>query len=313
MYYTDGRGSSSSDLYSLISSVDAALDDSFQRPQQHSLGEVDSHARAFEIPSIIASVNRADALGDFCAKKNFMKESYAEMLGIPIDRLNKTTVRIGNGKILSTTGTVITLFRFKNEPEEYSVLFHLLPDCIHDVILGKPFLKVTNTFRSAANKTRRVISRVIEGFTRRDFLYLGDSAPRFTGLVNGRVEEALADSGAKVLIMDEDYAYERGLPILTDNKNQTRLRFADGSTAMTSGMSYGVRWEFGPGVQGKEYTLDFHILKNAPAPVILNDEFLFGTYAFAEFDCYLIDEDDEDEDAHFFVIDVDMSYYNEGQ
>jgi hypothetical protein len=284
-----------------------------KRSQQHSSGGCNSLAYAFEIPSIIASVNSADALGDFCATKNFMRESYAKSLGIPIDRSNLTTVSIGSGKRLSTTGCIATPFRFKNEPEVYSLLFHLLPDCIHDVILGKSFLKATNTFRSAANKARRVFSRVINGFTCRDFLYLGDSAPRFTGLVNGRVEEALADSGAKVLIMDEDYARLRGLPILTDGKHQTRLRFADGSTAMTSGMSYGVKWEFGPRAQGEEHRLDFHILKNAPASVILNDEFLFGTNAFAEFGCYLVDEDDEDEDAYFFVIDVDMSYYNEGQ
>jgi hypothetical protein len=70
--------------------------------------------------------------------------------------------------------------------------------------------------------------------------------------------------------------------------------------------------EFGVGAVGEEYTLDFHILKNAPAAVILSDEFLFGTNACAEYDCYLIDEDDEDEDAQFFVIDLDRSYVNKG-
>jgi hypothetical protein len=76
------------------------------------------------------------------------------------------------------------------------------------------------------------------------------------------------DTGAKVLIMDEDYAHSAGLPISTDGKHQTRLRFADGTTAMTSGMTYGVRWECGPNTMGEVHTLNFHILKNAPAAVI---------------------------------------------
>jgi hypothetical protein len=241
-----------------------------------------------------------------------MKEAYAKRLGLSINRGDISTVRIGSGKRLTTVGTVVTPFRFKEEPEVYSLTFHLLPDCIHNVILGKAFLKATKTFSSLANKARRVIRRAVKRMTPRHFFYLGDSAPRFTGLLNGQKQEALADSGAKVLIMDEDYARSIGLPISTDGKHQTRLRFADGTTAMTSGITQGVQWEFGLGAVGEEYTLDFHILKNAPAAVILSDEFLFGTNAFAEYDCYLIDEDDEDEDAQFFVIDLDRSYVNKG-
>jgi hypothetical protein len=43
------------------------------------------------------------------------------------------------------------------------------------------------------------------------------------------------------------------------------------------------------GVSG-EHDLDIHILKNAPAAVILSDDFLFGTNAFSKYDCYLLDE-----------------------
>jgi hypothetical protein len=144
-----------------------------------------------------------------------MKEAYAKGLGLSINRGDISTVRIGSGKRLITVGTVVTPFRFKEEPEVYSLAFHILPDCIHNVILGKAFLKATNTFSSLANKARRVIRRAVKGMTRHLF-YLGHSAPRFTGLLNGQKQEALADSGAKVLIMDEDYARSAGLPISTD-------------------------------------------------------------------------------------------------
>jgi hypothetical protein len=273
-----------------------------------------SDVLVFEIPSIIAHEHSANALGDFCAKKNFMRESYAVLLGLMINEEDRIVVTIGSGMELFTTGTVTTPFRFKDEPEVYSLTFYLLPNCIHDIILGKHFLKTTNTFSFLTNRTGRVIRKLIQGISHNDVLYLGSTAPRFTGILSGRVEEALADTGSRVLIMDEDYARLAGIPILTGADHTTVLRFADGSTALTSGMTYGIKWDFGLDTGGAEHTLDFHILKNAPAAVILSDEFLFETNAFAEFEFCLIDEDDdEDGNAHFFVIDRDLTYQNQGQ
>jgi hypothetical protein len=269
--------------------------------------------RVFEIPSIITATHRRiNALGDTCAKKNFMRSEYAARLGLRIDHTAVSTVYVGSGRQVTTIGTVKTLFRFVNEPETYELVFHLIPDCIHDVILGKAFLKATRTFSLLVNLVRRVVERVISGLSDYHCLYLGTSAPTFTGLINGQKQQALADSGCKVLIMDEDYARSAGLPIIDDAQNRTRLRFADGSTSMTSGMTYAVDWQFGPspGDTDKVHSLDFHILKNAPASVILSDELLFDTNAFAEFDCYLVDEDDEDDDAYFLLISVDHSHNN---
>jgi len=263
----------------------------------------------FEIPSVLAGRHVTNALGDSGAKWNFMKEDFAKRAGFSIDRGIKKDIKIGSGKTITTTGTIQATFQFKGENEEYPLIFHLLPKCIHDVILGNPFLKATKTFTS---NFRRVKERLLKGISHRHLLYLGNLGPRFSGLVNGIPQEALADSGAKVMVMDEEYALRMGLPIIDDDKHRTRLRFADNSTVYTSGMVYGVEWEFGPGGIGEKYKLDFHILKNAPADVILNDGFLFGTDAFSKYDCYLTDENDEDEEAYFFVISIDMRHKNKG-
>lgn len=247
----------------------------------------------------------ANALGDYCAKKNFMKTSYAKRLGLPIDRSQKSSVSVGSGKQISTTGTVETWFRFKNERKAYSLIFHLIPDCIHDVILGKPFLRATETFASRVNQLLRVVKRAVNGLMPRHFLYLGDNAPRFTGQLNGHTQEALADSGCKVLIMDEDYARSIDVPIMANEENRLQLRFADNSTAMTSGMTFGVSWKFDHQGTSTTHLLDFHVLKNNPAAVILSDDILFSTNAYSEYDCYLIDEDDDDDEAYFLAIDID--------
>lgn len=116
------------------------------------------------------------------------------------------------------------------------------------------------------------------------------------------------------MIIDEDYAHGIGLPIKRERECRTRVQFADGSTAETSGMIYGVEWRFGPGVCEQRYQLDFHVLKNSPAKVILKDSLLYETKAFSEFDCYLIDDDEEEEDgdACFFVINLATKYLQNG-
>jgi hypothetical protein len=264
--------------------------------------------QVFEIPSYVAHSHFTNALGDYCAKYNFMNEEYARQKGHHIDPSQTTEIGIGSGKKATSSGIVTTPFRFQDEKQAYLLNFHVLPNCIHDVILGKSFLKATRTFSAVTNFARRVKSRIVQGLRHHHLLYLGDSMPRFQGLVNGKPEFGLADSGAKVMVMDEDYARGLNLPISYDSRR--KLVFADGSTANTSGMIYGVKWEFGLGLENesenvkrKEHTLDFHILKNAPANVILSDYFLFGTNAYSEYECFLVDDDDEDDEAYFFAID----------
>jgi hypothetical protein len=268
----------------------------------------------YEIPGLIRDKYQVSALGDSCADKNYMKAAYARKLGLAIDKTQRTQVLVGSGTSVSTVGVSVAQFRFRHEPQEYSLVFHLLPDCIHNVILGRPFLKATKTFQSLANRTRRVIRRLVDRFASPSCSYLGDSASRFSGLVNGQAQEALADSGSQVLIIDEAYALDLGLPISRDLKNRTRLRFADNTTKMTSGMTFGVRWQFGDHQGSEEYTLDFHILKDSPAAIILNNDFLFDTDSFSEFDAWLLDEDTgEDEEPHLFFISFDPEHYAQGK
>lgn len=47
-------------------------------------------------------------------------------------------------------------------------------------------------------------------------------------------------------------------------------------------------------MDAEEYFLDFHVLDNAPAPVLLNDSFLFDAEAYSKYKCYLLDDDDEE-------------------
>jgi len=265
--------------------------------------------RIFEIPGQFAG-HSTKALGDYGAKKNFIKEDYAFRLGLPINRDVVYKVTVGSGKSVTTTGAVTAPFRFKGEHDTRDLTFHLLPNCIHDVILGKSFLKLTKTFSKLSNFYRRVKERVVKGISQFHLLYLGASGPMFEGSINGQSQAALADSGAKVLVMDEAYARSSGVFIQAGHEHRTTLKFADNSTVDTSGMAYDVEWRFGrDGEFTSPYRLNFHILKNAPANVILCDTFLYDNEAFSRYHHYLVDNDDdyedEDDKSHCFAIDVD--------
>ncbi|KAH7395135.1 hypothetical protein DE146DRAFT_633488 [Phaeosphaeria sp. MPI-PUGE-AT-0046c] len=266
----------------------------------------------YVIPSVLENGNHVDAIGDYCAKRNFMTKSYAKRLGLVIDRKQVMSVLTGSGNTLKTIGSATARLRFKHDPEVYALRFEILSNCVHDLILGKSFLKATKTFSSVANQARRVLTRIANKLTQHHALFLGDGAPRFSGTLNGKHQTALADSGCKVLLMDEDYAERLGLPILRGDGQRVKLVFADNSTAMSSGMVKGVRWTFGPNQQEQEYSLDFHVLKNAPAPVILSDKLLFSTDAYSRYACYLEDDDDEDDEAYFLAIDIVADYTYEG-
>jgi hypothetical protein len=242
-----------------------------------------------------------------------MSPACATKLGLDIDKSRSRLVRVGSGAQVETAGVVSTDFHFRDEPDtEYPLLFHVLPNIAQELVLGKTFLNLTSTFKSKANRLRRVKERFVETLKQYHLLYLGDSGPKFTGLLNGRPAKALADTGSNVLVMDETFAAGLGLQILRGPEHRNRLIFADGSTKMTTGMTYDVEWRFG--VADKSYNLNFHILENSPAPIILSDSFLFDTDAYDEYDCYLIDEDikDDDYDTYFFHIGYDFSYDAQG-
>lgn len=265
--------------------------------------------RIFEIPCRLAE-NYTNAVGDYGAKGNFMKEEYALSLGLPISRNATCKVTIGSGKQVTTVGTATVQFRFSGDNEVHNLEFQLLPNCIHNVIIGKPFLKLTQTFSNVASFHRRVKERVTKGISQFHLLYLGASTPMFEGSVNGQVQTALADSGSKVLVMDEAYARSIGVHIETGHEHQMRVKFVDNSVADTTGMAYDVKWRFGcDGEFTSPYPLNFHILKDAPANVVLSDTFLFDTKAFSKYHRYLLDDDDdcEDEDMliYLFAIDID--------
>jgi len=277
----------------------------------------DTAEREFCIPGFLDSKHPVNAMGDTGANLNTMHESFVQKRGYNIDREAASIVRVGQGRV-KTIGVVQVPFRFRDETTAYLLTFHVLPKCPQDVILGSTFLRLTKTFSSAVNFARRVFDRIVPRTSRHhNMLYLGGCGPTFTGTIGGRPYKALADTGSKVLIMDEDFARSRGLPIIDAEEHRIKLRFADGSTARTAGITQGVVWQFGLADEGKNFLLDFYILKDAPSDVILSENFLLReSRAFTEYSDYLLDDYEEEEDegeGYIFVIRKETSLQYKGQ
>ena len=279
-----------------------------------------AYISTYEIPSVVNGhfgPLKFKALGDTCAMFNFMSATCATWLGLNIDTTTSKLVTIGSGDQVKTAGIVSTSYQFRDEPERsYPLLFHIVPNFVQDIVLGRTFLKNTETFTKKYNMLRRVKKTIVKTLRQYRLMYLGDRAPKFLGLLDGKFVDALADTGSNVLIMDEDFARERGLLVRRGRGYRTRLMFADGTTKMTSGMTRKVPWQFGASEESPKHLLEFHVLKNSPAPVILNDSLLFDTNAYEEYDAFLLDEGDEDEDedgeAYFFHISYDFNYDAQG-
>jgi hypothetical protein len=170
--------------------------------------------REFRISGLIDSATPVGALGDAGSNRNTMDEVYVRKRGYKIDGGAASTVRVGQ-KTVKTVGVVHLPFRFRDETTSYSLRSHVISKCPEDVILGYPFLKATKTSSNTMNFARRVFDRNVTHMSRyRDMLCISDIRPKFTGTIGGRPYEALADTWSKVLIVEEDFALSRGLPII---------------------------------------------------------------------------------------------------
>ncbi|RYP21278.1 hypothetical protein DL765_002327 [Monosporascus sp. GIB2] len=127
--------------------------------------------------------------------------------------------------------------------------------------------------------------------------------------INGQLRTALADSGAKGLVMGEAYARSIGASIHNGHNHRTRLKFADNSTANTSGTAYGIERFRRNGEFAPAFWLNFRILKNTPANVILCDTFLLDNEASSRYHNDLVDNEDDyqDEDDRSFCFLVDVN------
>jgi predicted aspartyl protease len=231
--------------------------------------------RGFSEPHIEVLLNeeKVSAFPDTGASANFVSLKYVEGHGLEIDRTSSSNVRLGNGKTIGTIGTVTSLVSFAGEKSTHALLFNVLHRSAHDVVLGSPFLKATETLTRYAHRIGR---RWRKAFSHR-VCALG-TPQRVSGRLTGVQMDALPDTGAEVSLMSASFASQHGFEINTEAQHCVLLEFADGSTANATGLVKDLKWKYG-GCK-VPCRIDVYVLPELSVDLLLGDEFLVKTDAF---------------------------------
>jgi hypothetical protein len=222
---------------------------------------------------------------------DIMSHDYAKRNHFEIMSSTKGKLRTARGAMVNTLGTVSRPIRFAGESETYMREFHVLPKCVHDIILGSPFLRLTQTFTKFRH---RIVNKLRGLSSRHRVCFTGSSQQMLAGWANGQSVLALPDTGSDICLMSAQYARERGYRVDTDPRHRQLLEFVDGSTAETLGRVEGFQWEFDKS-DIQLHTPEIHVLEDLQTDLLLGYDFLMETDAFSTHEELFVDIEPHDE------------------
>jgi hypothetical protein len=245
-------------------------------------------------PEIVGYLNdvKVSAFPDTGSARNIISHEYAERHHLKIDNSASSVMRTAIGSPVRTLGTASLSFRFAEEPTVYIQEFHVFPRSLKSVILGKPFLQMTETLSRFAHRVVKKLRGVISGH---HACFTGSPGQWLAGIADGEHLLALPDTGADICLMSLQYAQARGYTIDPHDEHRRKLAFVDGSRAETIGRVEGFEWRFGSR-DCETYHPDVYVLEDLRTNLLLSYDFLEESGAYSEFQgCFVnIGEVDED-------------------
>ncbi|OAL43943.1 hypothetical protein IQ07DRAFT_605466 [Pyrenochaeta sp. DS3sAY3a] len=243
-----------------------------------------------------------EAFPDNCSEVNLISQQLIR--NDKLDDYVQTLIRLPNGTMIETSGSVTYQCKFTEDGETFNVKFAVLPRCLHNVVLSDSFLRST--------QTDLVLGSRIQYKSLKSSLpiqvCLSGSPPRYLrGSINGKMVLASPDIGSNANIITVDEANACGL-VVDRRPEKSLLYFVDGSFVETCGIVRAAEWQFGglstttalenlkePRVlqplvsdwafgtgtyHSDIFICDFHVVKTLTVPVILSSTLLYGTNAF---------------------------------
>ncbi|KAL2208413.1 hypothetical protein CC79DRAFT_1366623 [Sarocladium strictum] len=221
----------------------------------------------------LANGSHIQAFPDNGADRCSISPQLAAKLGLEMTPGTENILRLPNRSHIQSPGMVELSWRFGEEPEERKLQCWVVPGCVHDLILGSPFLRATQTLTKFAH---RIKSKLVNPHGRLHVRLLGDTQQRLRGSLDGHETLAMADSGSDVMLISKAYAQKCGLNIDHDPSNFINLEFIDGSTEWTNGIVRNVPWS----VEGTIRYCDFYVLDSLCEDLILSNAYLTETNSF---------------------------------
>jgi len=209
--------------------------------------------------------------------RKIISSQHATEMGLKIHESQKI-LRMGNSKTIVSPGIVHYPWAFSESPNKITnIVAHVLDGFGHDLLLGNPFLKATQTMT-------KYISRFVKGFfsthPRWSLNLLGDTSHRLEGLLGDNVPmQGLPDIGSTRNMMNEDWAKSQGFSIHTGPENCGFVHFPDGTTAATTGRIHTTITLAGDDVM----PITFEVLPNCYVLVVLGEDFVFENDIFSNY------------------------------
>lgn len=248
--------------------------------------------RAIYEPTLSARLKGNDvfAFPDTGAAANFISLKYVRSRGLNVNLEARRRVKSAAGSLISILGTVTLPFSFEGEQKSHRLEFNVLRHAVHDVILGSPFLKLTETMTRHVHRIKQKLREVCSP----RLCFLG-SQQYVGGWANGTYVDAMPDTGAHISVMSASFAREHGFAVNTAETHRKDLEFADGSMATTMGVVEGVEWNFES--SRDSHWLDVYVLEGLQTDLILDNTFLLDTDAFVlHEDDFWVDDDQSSDD-----------------
>ena len=224
------------------------------------------------------------AIPDTGAQSNIISKHLAEALGLELFKYESesdNSFRLPTGKMIHAIGFVKASWQFLWEPLLLrEQVLAVLPECVFDVLIGSPFLRLTKSM--STNKHR--ISRMprANGLRVRCVNLVGCPSQRMMGMLGSEPVAALPDYGSEPNLISHEYAKSRGWVYDSSVEYKNLIMFADGSTDETAG-EITLPWTFGNWTRGSTQTVRFSVLHGCVFDVILGQDFLDDTDAFARY------------------------------
>jgi hypothetical protein len=239
-------------------------------------------------PSLPATLGGREisAFPDIGAPANFIALRYVRDRAFPINFAARKSVKTSVGSTINIIGTVQLPFSFEGEKKIHRLEFNVIHKAVRDVIVGSPFLSLTQTFTRHVHRLRQTLREISVPRV----CYLG-SHQYVSGEVNGVYVDAVPDTGADVSVMSSSCAAEHGFFVDTSPEHQILMEFADGSTTTSIGV-VNIDWRF----KGSEilHRIHAYVLEELQTDLILDNTFLHDSDAFIahEEDFWIADSDD---------------------
>ncbi|KAH9216089.1 hypothetical protein DL95DRAFT_408006 [Leptodontidium sp. 2 PMI_412] len=249
---------------------------------QHIDEKIQTKYTTFEVPGYINGHSEV-AFPDSGSDYNLVSSDYIFHNNHSYIR-EQLEITLPNGNTAITEGVAHLEWSFEDVPGEvHKLQFHILENCVHDILLGNPFLELTQLNTANQHRIKERVSKNLSAGNNQVYdCHLVSNTKqwiknRMHGDLNGKRMALIPDSGCRVNVISLALARALGKEIKYSGERGT-FRFIDSSTAPSLGV---VQMTWRPDHSNEEYVLEFEIMEDCNG-IILGQEFLYGNRAFVK-------------------------------